>query len=334
MLRYLLNRLAQSVIVLIGASLVIFVLIRVIPGDPVDVMFADIEMTPEQRALFAQEYGLDRSWGEQYLIYLGKLLMGDFGESVRQQVPVLELVLEALPNTVELTIASILVALLIGVPVAIVSALRQGTIWDRGGMLATLFGMSMPTFWQALLLMMLLSVMWPILPVSGVLDPGMEVRPITAFTSVDAILRQDWEALGSFFLHLILPAVVLGTHVCAVIARLLRTGMIEVKNQDFVVALKARGLGAAAVLRHMLRNALPTTVIVLGLRIGSLLGGTLVVETVFSWPGLGWLLISGIAARDYPLIQGVVVVTTLLVVVTNLLADLLQAWLDPRISLR
>lgn len=332
MISFLLQRLWQTLIVLIGAALVIFTFVRLAPGDPIEVMFDDVAITPEQREELARQLGFDKPLPYQFVVFLVNLLQGDLGVSLRQNVPVTQLIAAALPNTIELTVASIIVAILIATPIAIVSALKQNSFWDRSGTVITLFGMSMPTFWQAILLIMLFSVSWQLLPVSGVLDAGMHVQRITGFTSIDAAITGNWDALVSFCLHLALPALTLGSTSSAVIARLLRTNLIEVKRQDFVDALKARGLSRGTVIRHMVRNALPTTVVVFGLRIGALLGGALVIETIFSWPGLGWLLINGISARDYPVVQGVVIVITLLVVMTNLLTDLAQAWLDPRVK--
>jgi len=335
MVRFALRRLGETVAVLLGASVVIFVVLRVVPGDAVDILFSDEGGgTAEQRAQAAKDLGLDQPLPVQFLSFLGGIARADLGESIRQRTPVVDLLKPALAHTIELTFASLAIAILIAVPIAIVSALRQNSRWDRGGTALSLFGISMPSFWQGIMLILLFSVTFPIFPASGVIDANSSLQPVTGFTTVDAVLTGNWAALSSALSHLVLPAFTLGTTTAAMIARLLRSSLLEVKNLEFVEALRARGLARHVVIRHMLRNALPATVIVLGSRLGTLLGGTLVVEVVFGWPGLGWLLITSLDNRDYPIVQGAVLLATLLVVLSNLLADLIHGWLDPRVNAR
>jgi ABC-type dipeptide/oligopeptide/nickel transport system permease component len=234
---------------------------------------------------------------------------------------------------VELTLAALLVAILIAVPLALVAARRPGTLWDQGGTVASLFGISMPSFWLGIMLILVFAVKLNILPASGVVDPGSDVPVRTGFSLVDALLAGDPNAFGDALLHLLLPAITLGAAVAATIARVLRSSLIEVGGQEHVEALHARGLRASSIIRHLLRNALPATVVVVGVRIGALLGGAIIVETVFSWPGMGWLIVQSIGQRDYPVVQGAVLTIAVLVALVNFATDLLHAWLDPRVQL-
>ncbi|HEX6967729.1 MAG TPA: ABC transporter permease [Micromonosporaceae bacterium] len=332
MLRFLLRRLGQTVLVAFGVSLIVFSLVHLTPGDPVDALFAGENVTAEQKAEYRRLIGLDRPLTEQYLSFAVGAVQGDLGESIRRGVPVSSLILETLPATLELTLAALIIAVVIAVPVAIVSALRQGSLWDRGGSVTALFGISMPSFWLGIMLILIFSVNLRMFPAGGRLDVDVELERITGLVVIDALLQRNWTALGSALQHLALPAVTLGTAIAATLARVLRSGLLEVKNQDFVEALRARGLSFPRVVRHMLRNALPATITVMGVRIGVLLGGAIVVETVFSWPGIGRLIVEAVRNRDYPVVQGSVLVLAIVFVAVNLATDLLHGWLDPRVK--
>lgn len=336
MAKYILRRLGQTLIVVLGVTVIVFVILRVMPGDPVGLMFGegDDANLGESRLRYEQALGLDQPLPVQYFKFLGQIATGDFGNSiVRGGEPVMSMVGRALPLTIELSIASLIIALAIAVPVAILSALKQNTIWDRGGTAFALMGVSMPSFWQGIMLIMFLSVWFRILPVSGVMDPEISIRRITGMAFTDAVLTGNWEAAWSVFRHLLLPAITLGTGIAGQFVRVLRSSLLEVKHQDFIDAFRARGLGERSVVWHMLHNALPTTAVIVGLRIGALLSGTLVIETVFAYPGMGFLLIQAINARDFPVVQGVVVLLTVMVILANLVADIVHGWLDPRIKL-
>jgi dipeptide transport system permease protein len=337
MTRHILQRLGQTVIVILGVTVLVFFILRIMPGDPVALMFSgsdDSEFTTmEARREFEAQLGMDRPLPLQYLHFVGELARGDLGTSIRRSEPVTTMIARALPLTIELTLASLVIAIVIAVPVAIVSAMRQNTLFDRGGTALALVGVSLPSFWQGIMLIMIFSVRWPILPVSGVLDLGITLERVTGLPTLDALLTGNWEAVRSLFRHLVLPAITLGTGVAASLVRILRSSLLEIKHQDFVDAFRARGLKERTVMSHMLHNAAPTSVVILGLRIGSLLGGTLVIETVFAYPGMGHLLITSIHMRDFPVVQGVVIVTTLLVIFSNLAADIAHGWLDPRVKL-
>lgn len=332
MLAFTGRRLLQAVLVLICATIVVFVLVRVLPGDAADLMSADEGATAEQRQELRQQMGLDQPAPLQYLTFMSDVLRGDLGNSLTQGRPVFEVLFEGLGATLQLTLAGMLIAVLIALPLALISAIRQNSLWDRFGSVGSMFGVSMPTFWQGILLILLFSVAFPIFPTGGVMGAEFSVAKVTSVPILDAILAGNWAAVWSSTVHLILPAVTLGTSAAAVLARVLRASLLEIKSQDFMDALRARGLPEWQVTLHMLRNSLPTTVIVFGSKIGTLLGGTLVIEVVFSWPGLGSLLIGSIDARDYPVIQGAVLLATVMVVLSNLLADLAHGWLDPRIK--
>lgn len=334
MLLVIVRRLGQTVLVLFGVSIIVFSLLHITPGDAVDVMFAGENVSPEQREVYRQQLGLDQPLIQQYFSYVAGAVQGDLGTSIRRGTPVTEIIGSTVPATVELTLAATLVAIIIGVPVAIISALRQGSAWDRGGSVMALFGISMPSFWLGIMLILLLSITVDLFPASGRI--GLEssgLQQITGFLLIDALLQGNWAALGSGLRHILLPAITLGAAITATLSRVLRSGLLEVKGQDYIDALRARGLHSPRVIAHMIRNALPATVIVMGVRIGSLLGGAIVVEVVFGWPGLGRLVVDAITNRDFPLVQGAVLVMALLFVAVNFITDIIQAWLDPRVKL-
>lgn len=333
MLAFIIRRLWQTVLVLFGVSIIVFSLIHITPGDAVDVMFAGENVSPEQRELYRQQLGLDQPLVQQYFNYMLGAVQGDLGTSIRRGTPVAGIIGSTIPATVELTLAALIVAIVIAIPIAVVSALRQGSVWDRGGSVLALFGISMPSFWLGIMLILIFGVALQWFPASGRLGSGTGLSQITGFVLIDALLQGNWVAFRSGLMHVALPAITLGTAITATLSRVLRSGLLEVKGQDYVDALRARGLDFRTVLRHMLRNALPATVIVMGVRIGSLLGGAIVVEVVFGWPGLGRLVVDAIQNRDFPLVQGSVLVLAVLFVLVNLITDIVQAWLDPRIKL-
>lgn len=332
MVSFVLRRVGQALVVLVGVSLIVFSLIHLTPGDPVAAIFAGENVTAQQKAEYRHQLGLDRSLPEQYVGFAADAARGDLGTSIRRGTSVGSLVARTLPATVELSLAALLVAILLAVPIAIVAALRQGTFWDRGGSFGALFGISMPSFWLGIILILVFAVNLKLLPPSGRLDIGTDLGQITGLATVDAVLQGNWGALMAALEHLVLPAFTLGAAMAATLARVLRSGLLEVKDQDYVEALRARGLSTQRVVRHMLRNALPATITVMGVRIGALLGGAIVVETVFSWPGVGRLIVESIRARDYPVVQGAVLVLAVSFALVNLVTDLVHGWLDPRIK--
>lgn len=338
MIKYLLHRFGQTLIVVAGVTVIVFIILRIMPGDPVALIFSEVDDDAgdivAQRAEYEALLGLDRPLPAQYVSFLGELARGDLGDSiVRRGQSVAGMIGRAMPITIELAIAAMVVALLVAVPVAVVSALRQNSLWDRGGTAFALIGVSMPSFWQGIMLIMIFGVWIPILPVSGVMPVGTQITRVTGMPFTDALLTGNWEVARTVARHLVLPAITLGTAVAAQFVRVLRSSLLEVKHQDFVDAFRARGIRERTIVGHMLHNALPTTVVIVGLRVGALLSGTIVIETVFAYPGMGLLLIQAIQARDFPVVQGVVVLMTVLVIAANLIADVVHGWMDPRIKL-
>jgi ABC-type dipeptide/oligopeptide/nickel transport system permease component len=334
--RFILERLWQTLVVVLGVTVIVFFILRVMPGDPVQLMFGDGDDANlgEARQHYQEMLGLDQPLPVQYLRFVSDLARGNFGNSIiRGGEPVLNMVSRALPITIELSIFSLIVALLIAVPIAILSALKQNTLWDRGGTALALVGVSMPSFWQGIMLIMFLAVFVPIFPVSGVIDARLSIARLTGMPLTDSILSGNWPAAWSVLRHIVLPGLTLGTSIAGQFVRVLRSSLLEVKHQDFIDAFRARGLSERKVVLHMLHNALPTTAVIVGMRIGALLSGTIVIETVFAYPGMGYLLVQAINSRDFPVVQGVVVLLTVMVILANLLADIVHGWLDPRVKL-
>lgn len=336
MTKFILARLFQTLIVVLGVTVIVFFILRVMPGDPVQLLFGDGDDADlgAARLRYEQMLGLDQPLPVQYLRFLGEILTFNFGNSlVRGGEPVIHMIGRALPLTIELSLAALVIALAIAIPVAVLSALRQNTAWDRSATSLALIGVSMPNFWQGILLIMFLAVWLPIFPVSGVLDQHLTINRVTGMPFTDSLLTGNWEAARSVIMHLMLPAITLGTSIAGQFVRVLRSSLLEVKHQDFIQAFRARGLGERKITKHMLHNAMPTTAVIVGMRIGALLSGTIVIETLFAYPGMGYLLVQGINARDFPVVQGVVVLLTILVILCNLAADIMHGWLDPRIKL-
>ncbi|TXH86764.1 MAG: ABC transporter permease subunit [Pseudomonas sp.] len=332
MLSFITRRLALLIPTFFGVTLLTFTLIRLIPGDPVEVMMGERRLDPAQHAEAMQRLGLDQPLPVQYLAYLGQLLRGDLGESLRTRESVREEFLSLFPATLELALAALLFAGTLGVLAGVIAALRRGSLLDHGVMGVSLTGYSMPIFWWGLLLIMFFSVHLGWTPVSGRLDLLYDVEPVTGFMLIDTLLSEEEGAFKDALMHLILPAVVLGTIPLAVIARMTRSAMLEVLGEDYIRAARARGLSPARVVFvHGLRNALIPVLTVLGLQIGSLLGGAVLTETIFSWPGIGKWLIEAIGARDYPVVKNGILLIAGLVILVNFVVDILYGLVNPRI---
>lgn len=332
MLRYLLRRLLLLGPVLLGISLITFILMQLIPGDPVTIMLQGEVSSAQDLQRIRAAWGLDQPAPVQYLSYLAHLLTGDFGRSFMRQQPVLSLIADALPATVELALASLVIATLVAIPLGCLSALKHRTPLDRAVTLLTVLGISMPGFWIGLLLVLLFSVTLNWLPASGRLEFSVGLEPITGFYLLDSLLQGNFDAFSDALAHLVMPAVVLGTAMAALTARMTRSSMLEVMHQEYVISARAKGLRErAVVVSHMLRNALLPVVTIIGIQAGTILGGAVVVETIFAWPGLGRLTVQAISARDYFLLQGIVLCFALTRVFFNVLVDVLYSLLDPRI---
>jgi len=331
MFRLLLQKLATLVPTLLGVTLVAFALIRLIPGDPIEIMVGERRLDPAQHAALMKRMGLDQPLPTQYFNYLGQLAQGDLGQSLVTREPVVEEFKVLFPATVELAGSALLLALLLGLPLGMAAALKRGSWFDQLVMATATVGNSMPVFWWGLVLIMAFSVGLEWTPVSGRIGIEYDVPFVSGFMLVDAALSDEAGAWWSALLHLVLPAVVLGTIPMAVIARMTRSAMLEVLREDYMRTARAKGLSPArVVLHHGLRNALIPIVTVLGLQVGSLLGGAVLTETIFSWPGIGKWLIDAIARRDYPVVQAGILISALIFIGVNLAVDLLYGVVNPR----
>ncbi|WP_112324469.1 ABC transporter permease [Oceanibium sediminis] len=304
MIQYILRRAVQSLIVLLGALLISFVILRVVPGDPALMMLSDLA-TPEDIERMRAALGVDQSVWLQLGIFLKQVATGDFGMSYRNQVPALDLVLSYLPATFELAVAALGLTIVVSVPLGAYAAVRKGSWVDNMLSGFALIGQSVPVFWLGIMLILVVSVQFRLLPTSG--RGGLS--------------------------HLILPAVTLAAAQVALVSRIMRSSMLEVMRQDYIRTARAKGISEwAVILRHALRNAFAPVVTVLGLQVGTLLGGAIITETVFAWPGAGNLLVNSIGARDYPVVQAMVVISALVFVITNLIVDIIYVLLDPRVT--
>lgn len=325
------KRLVHLILILLGVSVLVFVMLLMIPGDPARLLLGEVATHEELERLRGQ-MGLDRPYPVQYGIYLAGLLQGDLGTSLRNREPVASEMAPRLMATLELAVAAMLIASLVGIAAGVISSVRQRTVYDYGSMVLALVGVSMPIFWLGLMLMYLLAVLFPVMPLMGRIGMGSEPDVVTGLMLVDTLIAGE---LGDFLdalHHLVLPAVTLATVPMAIVARITRSSMLEVLNKDYVRTARAKGMGeAAVVLRHALRNAFLPIVTVLGLNLGLLLGGAVLTETIYSWPGLGRYVVDSLMARDYAAVQGCVLVFAALMAVINLVVDLIYAVLDPRI---
>ncbi|MEW6704845.1 MAG: ABC transporter permease subunit [Pseudomonadota bacterium] len=338
MLGFLLRRVALVVPTFLGITLLAFSLIHLIPGDPVQVMAGERRLDPEFHKQVLHQLGLDLPLWQQYLNYLGKAVRLDLGESFVTHEPVWSEFTKLFPATLELSLCAIVFATVLGLLAGVLAAIKRGSWLDHGVMGLSLTGFSMPIFWWGLLLIMFFSVglrdiapEWA-LPVSGRMALEFDIAPRTGFMLVDAWLSGEEGALKSALSHLVLPSIVLGTIPLAVIARMTRSSMLEVLREDYVRTAKAKGLSPARIVFvHALRNALVPVITVIGLQVGTLLAGAVLTETIFSWPGIGKWLIDAIARRDYPVVQGGILIVATLVILVNLLVDLMYGLVNPRI---
>lgn len=332
MLRFLSSRLLVLIPTLLGVVLLAFFLVRQLHGDAVEARSGERGITAEQLAERRQALGLDRPLHEQFLTYLGQVVQGDLGKSYVTQRPVLDEFVELFPATIELSIVAMIIAIVIGLPAGILAALTRGSIFDHGVMGAALTGYSMPIFWWAILLIVLFSNILGLTPVSGRLDVLYYIEPTTGFMLIDTLLSDEPDAFWSALHHLILPSIVLGTIPLAVIARMTRSAMLEVLSEDYIRTARAKGLSPFRVIWvHALRNALIPVVTVIGLQTGTLLAGAVLTETIFSWPGIGKWLIDAIGRRDFPAVQGGILLIAVTIITVNLAVDLLYGLINPRI---
>jgi peptide/nickel transport system permease protein len=316
---------------LFGVSIVVFFMVRAIPGDPAQIMLGQ-QATQEQVQQIRENMGLDKPIFVQYGLFLKDALRGDLGDSIITGRPVTTELLTRLPATFELVAFAMLIAILVGVPVGVISAVRQYSLLDKTTSVLALTGISMPIFWLAMVLVVIFGVNLELLPFPGRLDPTTGITAITGLVLVDSLLTLNFAGFWDGLLHLIMPALALATIPMAVIMRMTRSSMLEVMNEDYVRTARAKGVDPwRVVFKHALRNAMLPTITVIGLQVGLLMVGAIITETIFSWPGIGLYTYTSISSRDYASIQGVVLYAALLFVLINLIVDILYAILDPRV---
>lgn len=331
MAQFIARRLISLIPVMLGVSIVVFALIRLIPGDPVIVMLGE-RARPEDIERVREEMGFNRPIYVQYLEWMGRVVRGDLGTSIINRTAVMDELKYRLSATVEMIVVGMIIGLIVGISIGIISALRRNSWIDLIATAGALLGVSMPIYWLALILVYALAVNRQIFPPSARLDVNLDVTRHTGFMLIDTLLMGDPRLFLNALWHLILPSCVLSTVVMPILARLTRASMLEVMRQDYVRTADAKGLQRRTVIvRHALKNALLPIVTVVGLQLGGLLGGALLTETIFSWPGMGLWTYRAILSRDYPIVQGAVLVSATIYVLVNLLVDISYAYLDPRI---
>jgi len=305
MLHFIFSRLSSALIVIIGVSALVFLLIHIVPGDPVEVMLGETSQPADREAL-RHALGLDQPVMTQMLSYFNNLLHLDFGTSLHSKRPIIDVLLERIPATFELALAGLLVAIVIAFPLGMMAAVRKDSVWDGGAMAFSMLGVSIPNFWMGPILILVFSLWLGWLPVSG----------------------------RDGFASLVLPALTLGTAMSAILSRMIRASLLEILGEDFIRTARAKGLSEnIVIIRHGMRNALLPVITLLGLQLGTLLGGAVITEIVFSWPGVGQLTIDAINQRDYPVVQACILLISVAYVLINTLTDVVYAFLDPRIRL-
>lgn len=329
--RFIIRRLLFLLFILFGVSILVFISVRLIPGDPAQVMLGE-KATPESLERLREQLGLNKSIYEQYFIYLKNLLRGDLGISITSNNSVMSEIIRKFPATIELSFASMFIATILGVSAGILAAVYRNSWIDNIVMIGALTGVSMPIFWLGLILMLIFSSSLDLLPFSGRMDITSDIEPITNFYLIDTLLKGDFESFGDVINHLILPAFTLSTVPTAIIARMTRASMLEVLNHEYIRTAYAKGVSKFKVIMyHGLKNALIPIVTITGLQLGLLLSGAVLTETVFSWNGLGSYVVNAVASRDFPVIQGCVLIFAAVFVLVNLFVDLSYFIIDPRV---
>ena len=334
MLRFSVRRLLQLIPILFGLSILLFAWLRLLPGGPATALLGE-RATPERIAAINHAYGLDQPIWVQYWSYLTRIVRFDLGDSIQNGRPVTDVLRTQFPGTIELTIAALIFAVGVGVPLGYFAARRQGGPLDGLSVVGSLIGVTIPVFFLAFLLKYVFAVKLGWLPPSGRQDVRLDATHITNFFVLDGILTREYDASWDAIKHLILPAIALGTIPLAIIVRITRASVLEVVNEDYVRTAEAKGLTTAVIRRrHLLRNAMLPVVTTIGLQLGLLLSGAILTETVFAFPGIGQEIYSSILNKDYAVLQGAILVIAILYVVINLIVDLLYGVLDPRVRVR
>ncbi len=330
-MKYLLTRLVWLPVVLWAVVTLTFVVLRLAPGNPLDAIAARA-IASDQIERVRAEWGLDQPLWQQYLVFLGGLLRGDFGVALSSGVPVIRLLGDRLPPTIELALAAMIISTVVGVGAGVISAVARNRWIDYSVRLLAITGLSVPWFWLAIVLIIIFSVRLGWTPVGGRIEAGMDYQVRTGFMLIDTLLTGNWVALGSFLRHLALPALAIGLTSAGFVARVTRSAMLDVLRADYIRTARAKGLrDQVVVVRHALRNALLPVLTLQGLQFGALLGGAVITEVVFAWPGVGRLLLESIQRRDYPVVQGAVIFVALCYVLVNLAVDVLYHVVDPRL---
>ncbi|OJH86232.1 permease component of an ABC superfamily dipeptide transporter [Serratia marcescens] len=319
----------------IGITLLTFAFVHMIPGDPVTIMAGERGISAERHAQLMAEMGLDKPLYQQYFSYVSNVLHGDLGTSLKSRISVWSEFVPRFQATLELGLCAMIFAVLVGIPVGVLAAVKRGSVFDHTAVGISLTGYSMPIFWWGMMLIMLVSVQLNLTPVSGRISDTVfldDSHPLTGFMLIDTLI---WGEPGDFIdavMHMILPAIVLGTIPLAVIVRMTRSSMLEVLGEDYIRTARAKGVSRMRVIVvHALRNALLPVVTVIGLQVGTMLAGAILTETIFSWPGLGRWLIDALQRRDYPVVQGGVLLVACMIILVNLLVDVLYGVVNPRI---
>lgn len=335
MFRYVFSRLGSFIPTFLGVTLISFMFIRVLPGDPIIVMAGERGMSEERYQEMVEKFGFDKPVLQQYWEYLTGVLQGDLGESFVTKKPVWDEFFSLFPATLELATCALIFAMAVGLPAGVIAAVNRGKFFDRALMSTALIGYSMPIFWWALLLIIVFSGNLGWTPVSGRLDLLYYFDDVTGFMLIDSVLSGQEGAFKSAVHHLVLPTIVLGTVPLAVIARQTRSAMLEVLGEDYIRTAHAKGLSPSRINGvHALRNALIPVITVIGLSVGVLMGGAILTETIFSWPGIGKWMVDSISRRDYPVVQGGLLLIAVIVMVVNLTVDVLYGVINPKIRKR
>lgn len=329
----LLKRVGIFAVTLWGISLVAFSLIRIVPGDPVMLLLGERGASPEVYAEMQRTLGLHLPIYQQYWEFISNAVRGDLGVSVVSKVAVVDEFFSRFPATVELTLVAMLFGIVFGIPLGMIAAVNRNGFFDYSVMVVSLFGYSMPIFWWGLILIITFSVWLGITPVSGRLSMIYDVEPVTGFMLIDSLFVSEdrWQTFVDAVKHLLLPAIAMGTIPLALIARITRSSILEILAEDYILVAKAKGLSKIAVYRHALRNALMPIVTVIGLLVSSLVAGAILTETIFSWPGIGKWILHSITARDYPVIQGGILLIGAIVIIINLTIDVIYLSINPRL---
>ena len=330
-MRYLIYRILWLPIVLWAVATLTFLVLRLVPGDPMG-QVATLIVDQGQLERIRAEWGLTQPLWQQYLTFLGNLVSGSLGISMASGVPVSTLLLQKMPPTIELAIFSMVIATAVGVTTGIISATTQRRSVDITARMLAVLGLSIPWFWIAIMLIFIFAVQLRWFPVGGRVGIGVQYTTVTNFIFLDAVLTGNWDAFFSALRHITLPALAIGLTTAGFIMRMTRSSMLEVMHREYIRAARARGLHNRSILWvHALRNAMLPVITLLGLQFGALLGGAVIVETIFQWPGMGMLGYKATTTRDYPMLMGILLVSTIMILLSNLIADIAYAWVDPRI---